>query len=495
MEGVRQGISQNNKKKRATMGLFRDKIDYDIELEEKILGVFLMEPLAYPTVISIVREDCFYGKVTKDIYKAIRDQYEKGYGIDYLIVQNYFYAKEITHLEGNAVAYWVCKLQMGVVSSAHLVAWCLMLREQSAKRLMLMLKNSGSVDGDVFEESAELERRLREVMEVKVTDDWVHISKVAVKLTRYMDDVKQFGIQGVSSSVGKLDEYNGGLRNTNLIVIGARPSVGKSAFMGRIAVAAAKKGKTVGIISLEMEDKDIFARSISAESDVSHYRIDRNLLDEEEAQRTKVYEVLGSLSKLPIYFSDTAQVNMTDIRAKTERLKAKKGIDLLIIDYLQLIEPENANNKNREQEVSKICRGLKLLAMNLKIPVIILAQLNRQSEEKGDKKPQLHHLRESGSIEQDADVVMFIHRDWQSGILKDEQGNSTENQADLLVRKWRNGGTCDVKLGFDGPTMKFWEIPTFANPANNQTPPQRPSAGMENRRSILPPEKDEDLPF
>ena len=306
------------------------------------------------------------------------------------------------------------------------------------------------------------------------------------------------GILGVSTSLTSLDRLNGKFRDTNLIVIGARPSVGKSAFMGRIATHAAFEGKTVGIISLEMEDKDILARSVSAESEVDFWRIDRNKFEQEEEQRNSVYKTIGKLSTLPIYFSDTAQVGMTDIRAKAERLKQRHGVDLLIIDYLQLVEPENASNRNREQEVSKISRGLKLLAMNMKIPVIILAQLNRQSAETGDKKPQLHHLRESGSIEQDADVVMFLHRDWVSGIKVDESGDSTEYQADLLVRKWRNGGPCDIKLGFHGPTMKFTEIirSEFNAQAEPGLPPIKSNAGFQDRS--LPPEKDsngDDLPF
>lgn len=473
------------------MVAFRPHIDYDVELEEKVLGVFLMEPHSYALVISILREECFYGNTTKKFYCAIRDLYEKGYGIDYLVVQRHFFDQEITEIDGVKIAYTVMVLQSGVHSSAHLVTWCLALRELAVNRLIYQLKNSGSLKGDAFEEAAEMERKIKDIMDVKVTDDWVHVSEVASKLSKHMDEVAKFGIQGVSSSIQKLDDLNGGFRNTNLIVIGARPSVGKSAFMGRIAVGAAKKGKTVGIISLEMDDKDIFARNISADSDVSFWRIDRNAFEQEEEQKTKVYNAMKSLSKLPLYFSDTAQVGLTDIRAKAERLKTKHGVDLIIIDYLQLIEPENINNRNREQEVSKICRGLKLLAMNMKIPIIILAQLNRQSEEAGNKKPQLHHLRESGSIEQDADVVMFLHRDWQSGILQDSSGNSTEDQADLLVRKWRNGATCDIKLGFDGPVMKFWEMP--AQPVFSQQPPepQKPNAGFENRRMPFPSDKDE----
>jgi len=481
--------------------MFKEHLDYDTELEEKVLGVFLMEPQAYSLVISILREECFYNFKTREIYKAIREMYEKGYSIDYLVVQRYFFDKGIDKLQESNIPYYITILQSGVVSSAHLVTWCLMLRELAANRLMYELKNSGSLKGDAFEEATKIEEQLRQIMDVKVTDDWVHISKVAVKLTKHMDAVKDNnGEMGISTSIPILDKLNGGFRDTNLIVIGARPSVGKSAFMGRIAIHAAFKKKTVGVISLEMDDKDIFARNVSAESDVDFWRIDRNAFDYEEEQRVKVYDAMSRLSTLPIYFSDTAQVSLTDIRAKAERLKIKNGINLLIIDYLQLIEPENISNRNREQEVSKICRGLKVLAMNMKIPVIILAQLNRQSEEKGgDKKPQLHHLRESGSIEQDADVVMFLHRDWVCGIKENENGGSTEGEADLLIRKWRNGSTTEIKLNFQGATMKFTEVveeQTFSQqtPQSDNSAFSKPNSGFQDRR--LPPEKEDfDVPF
>lgn len=488
--------SPNQLKKYNQHTMFRNLIDYDLEMEEKVLGVFLMEPLAYASVISILREECFYGERSKEVYKAIKYCYEEGYGIDYLVVQNYFYQKKILQISGENIAYITTCFMSGVVTSAHLVTWCLLLRQLAANRLMFQFKNSGSLKGDVFEEAVEMEERIREIMQVKLTDDWVHISQVALKLDKHMREVKEHGVMGVTTSIDQLDGMNGAFRNTNLIVIGARPSVGKSAFMGRIATYAAFKGKTVGIISLEMEDKDIFARNIAADADVDFWRIDRNNFHQEEEQRDKVYDAMRKLSKLPIYFSDTAQVGLTDIRAKAERIKTRHGVDLLIIDYLQLIEPENVNNRNREQEVSKICRGLKLLAMNMKIPIIILAQLNRQAEEKVNKKPELHHLRESGSIEQDADVVMFLHRDWQSGIKEDEHGNSTEYQADLLIRKWRNGATGDIKLGFHGPTMKFTEIPlgAISGSATVSKPPDKPNAGFQNAR--LPPlPADDDMPF
>lgn len=470
---------------------FRNYIDYDIELEKSVIGILLMEPMAYSLIRNILMKECFYSNIGEKYYDAIKSVYEKGYQIDYLIVQRHMFDLGITEIEGSNIPYLTTQIMSGVLSSAHLVTWALLLRELGAKRKMHELRNSGGSQEDVFDQAAAIDNTLRDILSIKITDDWVHISQVAIKLDKYMMEVSEKGIEGVSTGLRELDEINWGFRKTNLIVIGARPSVGKSAFMGRIASRAAFSGKTVGIISLEMEDKDILGRMIASASDVPFWRIERNALEHEEIQRQKVRNAMSNLATLPIYYSDTAQVNMIDIRTKAEKLKMKHGLDLLIIDYLQLIEPEQINNRNREQEVSKISRGLKLLAMNLKIPVIILAQLNRQSAETGDKKPQLHHLRESGSIEQDADVVMFLHRDWQSGIKVDEQGNSTESQADLLIRKWRNGATVDIKLGFTGDTMKFFELSETTK--FTVAPPEKPNAGFQNYRPPTPPE--DDTPF
>lgn len=475
--------------------MFREFIDYDIELEEKILGVFLVEPHSYSLVFSILREECFYGAITLEIYKAIKDVYEKGYGIDYLVVQRFFFNQGITQIDGYNIPFIVTKLQTGVYSSAHLVSWCLILRDLTAKRLMYRLKNSGPPVGDTFEEMQKMEDQLRDIRNIKITDDWIHISEVAKKLLDHMDSVKDKELLGISTSIPVLDKMNSGFRETQLIVIGARPSVGKSAFMGKIAAFAAFAGKTVGIISLEMDDKDILARNVSAESDIDHWRIDRNAFDQEDEMRQKVYATIGKLSTLPIYFSDTAQVNITDIRAKAERLRAKKGMDLLVIDYLQLIETESAAGRNRQEEVAKITRGLKILAMNMKIPIIILAQLNRVSTEKADKKPDSHHLRESGSIEQDADVIILLHSDWYAGIKEDENGRSTEGQVDILVTKWRNGAKTEIKLNFHGPTMKFSEYRAIPD-VQDYIPQDKPNTGFQNRK--LPPaqpDMKDDLPF
>lgn len=250
--------------------------------------------------------------------------------------------------------------------------------------------------------------------------------------------------------------------NGDMIVIGARPSVGKSALLGLLAMNMANNGKKVGIISLEMSNAKIASRLAALETDFDFATLYRGLqLDENQQQR--MHEQLGKMAqKLPIYVSDKTQVSIPEIKAKAQKLKHKEGCDILFIDYLQLVDSTGYGNKNsnRENEVRQMSRGSKLMAKELDMPVVVLAQLNREvtTRKAEDRYPKLSDLRESGAIEQDADVVMFLHRDWMSGIEKDEHGNSTEREADLIVRKWRDGEpNLRIPLEFDPPRMRFSE--------------------------------------
>jgi replicative DNA helicase len=250
-----------------------------------------------------------------------------------------------------------------------------------------------------------------------------------------------------------------------MVILAARPSVGKSALLGAICMYAAKQGKKVGIISLEMSNTELGARFAALETNVEYHKIFRNKM-KEDRERDMVYNKLNELAHYPIKISDKTNVNVNDIRAKVAQLKSREGIDILFIDYLQLMETEEKKTYNREQEVAKMSRGLKLLAKEFEIPIIVLAQLNRESEKLTNKKPQLHHLRESGSIEQDADTVIFLHRDFKSGILHNEHGQSTEFEADLIIAKCRNGELREIKIGFDPPKMRFFD-PYYEQMNNN----------------------------
>ncbi|MES2212833.1 MAG: DnaB-like helicase C-terminal domain-containing protein, partial [Pseudomonadota bacterium] len=420
-----------------------------------------------------------------EVYKGISHLFKEGHPIDLFTVSRYFFDRKILEFkDAGQISYFLCTLMQGVNSSAHLEFWCLKLRELSAQRIMLTLTHSGLKSGDIFDAARDIDAKIKKALEIKTTDDWAHISTVGIKTVNQIESRDANTIPGISTSINTLDTLNGGFRNGDLVIIGARPSVGKSAFMGRIATYAAAKGSIVGIISLEMEDTAIFTRMVSAESETEFYKIDRNNMKEAE-QRAKVYASISTLSTLPIYFSDTAQVNAWDIRAKAEKLKRKHGLDILIVDYLQLIEPESNGKTIREQEVAKISRNMKLLAKTLQIPVIVLAQLNRAAADKKDSKPELHHLRESGSIEQDADVVMFLHRDFMAGVVQNAAGESTEKEADLLVRKWRNGAPMEIKLGFEPEQMRFID-PDKVKPHFEDKPPGNPQAGFQRPSKAIP---------
>lgn len=474
------------------MAGFEKYKDYDPELERVVLGVFLLEPATFGMVYGMLTDECFYTPHHEIAFKLIKDVFKEGLPVDLVTVTRKAYDNGMTEINHENAGYYFTSLTFGVVQSASLEPWCLMLRELAAKRELIKITQSGmgSYD-DVLEGAIDIEKRLKKVLDIRTTDDWNHISKVALKLQKHMSDVEGVKEIGIPTGIATLDRLNGGFRPTQLIILGARPAVGKSAYMGLMATCDAFAGYSVGIISLEMDDKDILGRMTSADSRTPYYKIDRSELVE-NGQRKAVYDSMTKLAALPIYFSDNAQVNIHDIRAKAEKLKRKHGLDILFIDYLQLVEPENEKNRNREQEVSKISRGLKLLAMTMRIPIVVLAQLNREAA-KG--KPELHHLRESGSLEQDADIVMFLHRD-----TLPNDDSALANDAELLVRKWRNGTPVAIKLGFEAETMRFYEpgVEVFANTTKfDQMRTENPRAGIPTRYPTESRESktDEQAPF
>lgn len=430
-------------------------IDYDIEMEKAVLGVCLLEPRSFSRIHGIVSEDCFYQDKHKAIYNAIEDVWQQGDQIDLLTVTRCLYDKKITTLGTDDTYYYVTSTTFDVVNSSHIVQWCLKLRELAARRLMIQLTSTRFKADDVLEGADDIQTQIQKALHIRHAADWQDASVTAIELTNHIDEVMSNDVVGVSTGFPSLDDVNGGFRDGQLVVIGARPSVGKSALMGKMAISAANVGKKVGVISLEMPAKDIFGRLVSRETGVPFATIDRHGVTDKQDQHT-ITQAINGMAALPLYFCDATQVTIHDIRAKAEQLQQRYGLDMLMIDYLQLVE-ETDKYRSREQGVAQISRGLKMLAMNLEIPVIALSQLNRESEHRANKKPTMADLRESGAIEQDADIVMLLHRDWQAGITQDAFGNSTEHQADLLIYKWRNGSPRDLKLHFQPETMSFSE--------------------------------------
>lgn len=435
--------------------VYHPHIDYDTELERSVLGICLLDTRSYSRVHGILNEDCFYSEGHRQVFRAIVQVWEDGWPIDMMVVTRHLFSNGVEQIMNHDTAYYVACLCYHVVNPTNFVYWCHMLRELAARRLMIDLTTHRFNGEDVLQGADRIHEQLNKAIQIKQTTDWKNTFHAAHELTQHMDAIMTEQDIGVHTGFPTLDNLNGGFRAGQLVVIGARPSAGKSALMGGMALGAARQGRKVGIISLEMTAKDIFGRLVSQVSEVPFAEIDRYGLTDSDKQ-LKVTKGITTAGTLPIYFSDTSQCTIHDIRAKAEQLKQRYGLDILMLDYLQLVG-ETDTYRSREQGIAQISRGLKMLAMNLDIPVVALSQLNRASEARADKRPNMADLRESGAIEQDADIVMLLHRDWRVGIRQDMMGNSTEYQADLIICKWRNGHPQDLKLHFDGEIMKFSE--------------------------------------
>lgn len=466
-----------------TVPEFKEHFHYDKKMESAVLGAILLETFTYERVMGILNEDCFYLDANKHVFSAMKKMWDNSLPIDMLTLAQYMVRNmDIATLNGNNVAYYLTALTNSVVSTAHLEYHSFIIRQLYAERQLFKIKYGSTGDGDILSKTKRMQDELLKLSQFKITDDWQDTLEAVLNLHKHMDAVKDKELIGVPTGFSKVDQITGGFCESQLIVIAARPSIGKSALLNAIVLHAATLNYNVGIISLEMPAMQVMARMGSILSEVEFFKIFRNKLNDEK-ERDIVYHGLEKLSNLPIKITDKTGVNIADIKAKVAQLVHKKKLDILFIDYLQLVDSESGNkNYNREQEVSKMSRGLKLLSMEYKIPIVILAQLNREAEK--DKKPKLHHLRESGAIEQDADIVMFLHRDWKVGRQINDDGGSTEYEADLILAKTRNGETPEIKIGFNPSQMRFYDL---------DKPQSLPISIPSNYRS--PYKDDDNMPF
>jgi len=439
-------------------------INYSINIENAVLGICTLVAGSFGRVYGVLEKNYFYSTGNQVVFETMAEMFKNGLPIDlFTLVDQIKRVKGMGELEGVPTAYFVTRLQNHVVNDTHLEYHCHIIKTLWMEREIINLTHGGlgKLEGAVPQQVKAIQDKLQSLQTKAAEHDWVDMTQLMVDLYRHQEEMKITGGIGIKTGFKSLDRENGGFQKGQLVVIGARPSVGKSAFMGGMAVEMAKEGKTVGIVSLEMSNTEIAARLASYDTNTDFGVVYRGLYkDMEDAHR--LYEKIGaSTSTLPIYVSDKTKVNIPEIRAKAEKLKSLHGLDCLYIDYLQLVNAIGGSyNKNRENEIAEMSRGCKIMAKELNIPVVLLCQLNREvTKRKGeDKYPQLSDLRESGAIEQDADVVMFLHSDFMSGLEQDEHGNSTERQADLVIRKWRNGrSNFIIKLEFDRPKMKFAE--------------------------------------
>lgn len=444
---------------------------YSYEIEAAVLGACVIEKDAFGRTFGVVERRHFYHDGTSVVYDSLAEMYNAGLPIDYLTVTDYIQnVKGFNTVGGYSPSFYVAKLTNSVVSSAHMEYHCYVLKRMWMERELLRLTHGGvKFTGETKEKIDQISGAIQEINSATYVNDWNDASELVFKLMKHQDEMSKSGGLGLMSGFPKLDNANGGFFPGQMIVLGARPSVGKSAFAGQIALQMAKQGHPVGFISLEMNNNEIAARLASLETGTDYGTIYRNLYRDED-QKATWYEKMRKFVDLPIYVSDKTGISAVDIKAKAAKLKHSYGLKALFIDYLQLVDSEShTKGRTRENEVSIISRTCKIMAKELEIPVFVLCQLNRAVTQRSGaaRYPMLSDLRESGSIEQDADIVMFLHRDILLGepYDKTEDGLSTADRADLIVRKWRSGrSNMHIDLRFDGSTMKFSQWDNFSPP-------------------------------
>lgn len=441
------------------------------DLEEIVLGALMLEKNAISVVVEILKADSFYDEKHKIIYEAIIKLFERADPIDILTVTAEL--RKMSTLEIVGGAYFITSLTNRVASAANIETHARIIAQKFIQRELIRI--SGEIQTDAFEESADAfdlldtaERKLFEVSNGNIKKDYRGINSVMKETIREIEELKnkEGGLTGVPSGFSKLDRATSGFQKSDLIIIAARPGVGKTALMLSIVRNASlsniEKPKAIAVFSLEMSSKQLISRMISSETEIDGHKLKTGMLHEHEWQQLN--SKIAKLSQAPIFIDDTPALSVFELRAKCRRLKQQNNIEMIVVDYLQLMRGDESsnNNTNREQEVAYISRSLKALAKEIDVPVIALAQLSRQSEKRTGFKPMLSDLRESGSIEQDADMVMFIHRPEMFGMTEWEDGSSSHGQAQIIIAKHRNGSTSDdIKLRFINNYTKFTEIADY----------------------------------
>ncbi len=419
------------------------------ELEEAVLGAIMLEKTAVDTAFEHLKPECFYTEAHQKIFAAMQGLQQKNFPIDLLTVVEELKAKEELEMVGGA--YYITKLTNSVVSTAHIEIHARIILQKFIQRELIRISNE--IIGEAYEDSTDVfdlldlsESKLFEIANNYLRSETESIGNVLVDTVKRIDElrVRQDEITGIPSGYPALDHVTYGWQPGDLIILAARPSMGKTAFALNLARNAAlhpQKPTSVAVFSLEMSASQLVQRILSAESEVMLEKIARGTLQDYEMNQLHS-KGINVLSKAPLHIDDTPALNIFELRAKCRRLKNKHNIGLIIIDYLQLMSGSGENrNSNREQEISRISRDLKGLAKELQVPIIALSQLSREVEKRKDKNfiPQLSDLRESGAIEQDADIVMFLYRPEYHDLKQDEDGGSTEGKAYLKIAKHRNG--------------------------------------------------------
>ena len=431
------------------------QLPYNLEAEQSVLGALLIDPDKLPDVLSVLKSECFFRRQHQEIFATISSMFVASSTIDFITVLDYVKQRKIFSSDDEAKLY-LTQLAEVVPTTANVMSYAKIVQEKYILRSLVgtleevvAASRDGSVEPQTLMDKAE--QSIYEIRRGREHTSLVHIRDI---MHDTYDRLQQLGGEnreeflGVPTGFSGLDAVMTGLNRSDLLFLAARPGMGKTSFALNVATqVAARKSQSVAIFSLEMSREQLVSRILSSEALVPSEKLRTGLLDGDDWVR--IAAVSQRISDYPIYVDDTAALTVAEMKGKLRRLG---DVGLVIIDYLQLMQGSKRND-NRVQEVSEITRNLKILAKEFHIPVLVLSQLSRGPESRGDKRPMLSDLRESGSIEQDADIVLFLYRDAYYNRDSDEQ-----NVAECIIAKNRHGETGTVRVGWNGQFTRFTNL-------------------------------------
>ncbi len=433
-----------------------------IEVEEAVLGALMLERDAYVTVADYIDTNSFYKEEHQKIFDAIKSLSMKEKPVDLLMVTQEL--KDRNQLEEIGGPVYITQLTRRVASAAHIEFHARIIAQKFIQRELIRV--SSEIQTKSYDDTVDVddlidfsESALFQIAQGNIKKETVPIKPILNEAILQIEKAKnqKEGLSGVPSGFTALDRITSGWQKTDLIIVAARPSMGKTAFVLSMARnMAVNHDKKVALFSLEMSSIQLVTRLISSETELGSQKLKSGRLEDWEWEHLN--RKISSLDKAPMFIDDTPALSIFEFRAKCRRLKMQYDVDIVIVDYLQLMTAASDSRGSREQEVSTISRSLKAIAKELNIPILALSQLNRSVESREGRRPQLSDLRESGAIEQDADIVLFIHRPEYFGITEDDSGNSLIGVAEIIIAKHRNGATGDIHLSFKKELAKFTDM-------------------------------------
>ena len=441
-----------------------------IDLEEVVLGAMMIDKKGVDEVIDILTPEAFYKESHQLIFQSIFSLFQKSEPIDLLTVSNQL--KKDNNHERIGGDFYLISLTQKVSSSAHIEFHARIILQKFIQRSLIKISNEIITDSydetkDVFDLLDNAESKLYDVTQGNIKKSSESAQSLVIQAKNKIESVSnKEGLSGVVSGFSKIDKLTAGWQESDLVIIAARPGMGKTALSLSMASNIAISNKIpLAFFSLEMSSIQLITRMISSETGLDANKLRTGKLEKHEWEQLNVR--VKNLENAPLYIDDTPSLSIFDLRAKARRLVSQKDVKIIIVDYLQLMTTgANIKTGNREQEISTISRNLKALAKELNIPVIALSQLSRMVEGRTSKRPLLSDLRESGAIEQDADIVSFIYRPEYYNIdtWDDNERSSTEGEAEFIVSKHRNGGLGNIRLRFISTLAKFEDIEQYDSP-------------------------------